>query len=94
MRPDDIIVRPLLTEKSNGLRENQQYVFAVDPRSNKHQIRAAVVALFAVHPVDVNVLNVKGKPRRVRQKLGYTSAWKKAIVTLPEGEKIQIFEGA
>jgi len=94
MRPDDIIIHPLLTEKSNMLRENHRYVFAVDARSNKLQVAEAVTKLFQVHPLAVNIINVKGKPRRVRNRSGYTSNWKKAIVTLPDGEKILIFEGA
>lgn len=93
MRADEIIISPILTEKSNGLRENHKYSFVVDRRANKIQIEAAVVELFKVHPVAVNIINVGGKPRRVRYRAGYTSSWKKAIVTLKDNEKIQIFEG-
>ena len=94
MRSDEIIIQPLLTEKSNMLREGHQYCFKVDPRANKVMVIKAVQELFNVHPVACNIINVGGKPRRVRQRAGYTSSWKKAIVTLQANEKIQIFEGA
>jgi len=94
MRADDVIISPLLTEKSNMLRENHKYAFVIDARANKLQVKEAVQKMFQVNPVDVNIINVKGKPRRVRQRAGYTSAWKKAVVTLKESDKIQIFEGA
>jgi large subunit ribosomal protein L23 len=94
MRPDEIIISPLLTEKSNKLRENHQYVFTIDSRANKCMVEEAVKKLFQVHPIACNIINVGGKPRTVRGKRGYTASWKKAIVTLPANEKIQIFEGA
>ncbi|MFP4010083.1 MAG: 50S ribosomal protein L23 [Spirochaetaceae bacterium] len=94
MDADKVIIEPVLTEKANELREREQYVFRVDPRANKIQIKAAVRELFGVHPVACNVLNVSRKPKRLRYKQGYTSSWKKAIVTLSPGETIGIFEGA
>lgn len=94
MRADEIIVRPLLTEKSNALREIHKYCFVIDARANKIMVMGAVKELFNVHPVSCNIVNVGGKPRRVRNRSGYTSNWKKAIVTLNGNEKIQIFEGA
>lgn len=94
MRADEIIIQPLLTEKSNMLREGHQYCFQIDARANKVMVVAAVKELFNVHPVACNIINVGGKPRRVRGRAGYTSSWKKAIVTLQPNEKIQIFEGA
>jgi large subunit ribosomal protein L23 len=94
MRADEIIVRPLLTEKSNALREIHKYCFVIDARANKIMVMSAVKELFNVHPVSCNIVNVGGKPRRVRNRSGYTSNWKKAIVTLNGNEKIQIFEGA
>lgn len=94
MRADEIIIRPLLTEKSNALRENHKYCFVIDARANKIMVMQAVRELFSVHPTDCNIVNVGGKPRRVRYRSGYTSSWKKAIVTLNGNEKIQIFEGA
>jgi large subunit ribosomal protein L23 len=94
MDADKIVIAPLLTEKSNRMRENHKYAFRVDPRANKIQIRAAIEELFDVHPISCRVLNVKPKPKRVRYRKGYTSRWKKAIVTLPPSESIGIFEGA
>ena len=94
MDADKVIIEPLLTEKTNRMREEQKYAFRVDPRANKLQIRAAIEELFEVHPTHCTVMNVKPKPKRVRYRKGYTSSWKKAIVTLPAGESIEIFEGA
>jgi len=94
MDADKIIIEPLLTEKSNRLRESHKYVFQVDPRANKIEITRAIEELFGVHPVSCRVANVKGKPKRVRYRKGYTSSWKKATVTLPPNETIGIFEGA
>jgi large subunit ribosomal protein L23 len=94
MEAEQIIIEPVVTEKSNHLREVGQYVFRVDSRANKVQIMQAVQELFNVHPVCCSILNVKRKPKRVRYRLGYTSGWKKAIVTVRSGETIQIFEGA
>ena len=94
MDADKIIIKPLLTEKSNRLREVHKYAFRVDSRANKIQIRTAIEELFNVHPISCTVSNVKRKPKRVRYRKGYTSSWKKAIVTLPPNETIGIFEGA
>jgi large subunit ribosomal protein L23 len=94
MTHEDIIIAPVLTEKSNILREAGKYVFKVNPRANKHQISEAVGKLFSVHPVDCNIITVSRKPKRQRNRAGFTSSWKKAIVTITKGEKIAIFEGA
>lgn len=94
MDADKIIIEPLLTEKTNLLREQQKYAFRIDPRANKLQVQEAVERLFDVHPVNCRIINVKRKPKRVRYRKGYTASWKKAIVTLPPGETIGIFEGA
>lgn len=91
--PRDIIIRPIITEKSAFLREQSQFVFEVAPDSNKIEIKKAVEELFKVHVEKVRVINVKPKPRRVRLAPGYTKAWKKAIVTLKKGESIPFFEG-
>jgi large subunit ribosomal protein L23 len=89
-----IILEPIVTEKTNAMREKHRYVFRVDPRANKLQIMQAVRDLFKVHPLACNVINVKGKPKRQRYTPGYTASWKKAIITLPASEKITVFEGA
>lgn len=91
---ENVIIEPVVTEKTNVMREAHKYVFKVDMRANKFQVMAAVRDLFQVHPLSCNIVNVKGKPRRVRYKLGLTASWKKAIVTLPAEEKIAVFEGA
>jgi large subunit ribosomal protein L23 len=88
-----ILVEPVLSEKANILREDGKYVFKVDPRANKLQIKEAVRRLFNVHPVSCTVMIVGGKPKRLRNRPGYTSTWKKAIVRLAKDEKISIFEG-
>jgi large subunit ribosomal protein L23 len=90
---ESIIIAPVLTEKSNILREAGKYVFRVDARANKRQVSDAVRKLFDVHPVACNIVNVGGKPKRSRNRAGFTSSWKKAIVTIARGEKIAIFEG-
>lgn len=94
MRADEVILEPLLTEKSNSLRENNKYSFVVSPRANKIEVMKAVEVLFKVRPESCNIVSVKGKPKRVRYALGKSSSWKKAVVTLKEGDSISIFEGA
>ncbi|MCL2067145.1 MAG: 50S ribosomal protein L23 [Treponema sp.] len=93
MQYEDILLEPVLSEKANLLREQGKYVFRVDPRANKIQIKEAVRRLFNVNPVSCTVMVVGGKPKRLRNRPGYTSSWKKAIVRLPKDEKIGIFEG-
>ncbi len=94
MNPLDIIKRPLITEKSTQARElYHQYFFEVHSQANKHQIVQAVESVFKVHVTDVKTLRVRGKFRRVGAHQGKRSNWKKALVTLKEGEKIEIFEG-
>jgi len=90
---EQILIEPVLSEKANILREQGKYVFRVDPRANKIQIKEAVSKLYNVHPVSCTVMVIGGKPKRLRTRPGYTSSWKKAIVKLPKDEKISIFEG-
>jgi len=90
---EQILIEPVLSEKTNILREEGKYVFRVDPRATKIQIKEAVRRLYNVHPVSCTVMVVGGKPKRLRNKPGYTSSWKKAIVRLSKDEKIGIFEG-
>ncbi len=94
MEYDSILIEPVLTEKSNLLRETGRYVFRVDARADKHQVMEAVRRMFQVHPVSCNIVNVKSKPKRLRGRPGRTSEWKKAIVRVAPGETIKIFEGA
>ena len=89
--PFDIIETASLTEKASVLTEKQnKYVFRVRPGANKIQIKQAVERLFQKKVVDVNTCNYAGKEKRVRGPLGRRSHWKKAIVTLAEGEKIDL----
>lgn len=104
MKASEIILEPVVTEKSNLLKESdsKKYVFKVNRSANKVQVMKAVKELFAVTPVSCNVINVDGKKKanvpvsRNSFKRGYgrTASWKKAIVTLKIGEKIDLFEGA
>jgi large subunit ribosomal protein L23 len=90
---ENILLEPVLSEKANLLREEGKYVFKVDPAATKTQIKEAVRRLFNVHPVSCTVMVVGGKPKRQRNRAGYTSSWKKAIIRLPKEEKIAVFEG-
>jgi large subunit ribosomal protein L23 len=90
----DIIRRPLLTEKSNIAREEENIAtFAVDPRANKHEIQRAVESLFDVEVLAVRTMRQPRKKRRVGRNIGYRPEWKKAIVRLAEGQSIEFFEG-
>ena len=91
----DVIVRPLiLTEKGELLKEEQNKIFfQVDMRANKIEIKNAVEKLFNVDVVDVNTMVVRGKPVRVGRQSDKRPNWKKAIVTLREGDTIEFFEG-
>jgi len=96
MQPEDIVKRPLfLTEKGNTLREeDNKYLFEVDLRANKIQIKQAVEALFQVNVRDVHTLIVRGRMRRMGRGYAKTRNWKKAIVKVADGETIDVFEGA
>lgn len=89
-----IIKRPLVTEKGTKQKEqSNQLAFEVDRRANKIQVRNAVESIFKVKVLDVRVMNVKGKERRVGRNVGRKADWKKAIVRLAPGENIEFFEG-
>jgi len=93
LRPEDIIKRPIaLTEKAGRLREENKVVFEVALGANKIQIRQAVEDLFGVKVTDVNTLVQRGKPRRLGRRFMNRKNWKKAIVTLREGDSIQFFD--
>lgn len=90
----EVIRKPLVTEKSNIGRETQNLVtLAVDPRASKHDVRRAVEQLFGVAVLDVRTLRMPHKSRRVGRFLGRKTQWKKAIVRLAEGQKIEFYEG-
>ncbi|MFC2593652.1 50S ribosomal protein L23 [uncultured Fretibacterium sp.] len=90
----DIVIRPIVTEKSSSLMGHNKYTFEVHKDANKIQIRQAVEQIFKVKVLSVNTINVKGKPKRMGAFVGKTRSWKKAIVALPEGQRIEFFEGA
>ena len=89
--PYEVIIRPIVTERSFDLMEQGKYTFEVARNAPKEEIRMAVEKLFDVHVVKVNTINVKPKNRRVRYVAGKTRRWKKAIVTLAPGETIEVF---
>ena len=90
----DIILKPIITEKSNDLTADKKYTFKVASGATKPEIAKAVEELFSVKVACVNTINVKRKPKRLRYSTGYTAAWKKAIVTLKADSKtIEFFEG-
>ena len=95
MRAEQIIKRPLiLTEKGNHLREEEnQYLFEVARDANKTQIRTAVETLWKVSVLKVHTLNVRGRMRRMGRGHAKTQNWKKAIVSLKDGDTIDFFEG-
>ena len=90
----DVLVRPLMTERNTELMQQGRYTFEVATDANKMQIKEAVEKAFEVTVVAVNTLHVHRKVRRERTRYrGYRSGWKKAIVTLAPGQRIEIFEG-
>jgi len=89
--PRDIIIRPIISEKSYAMIEQNRYTFEVAKTANKTQIGQAIAEIFKVTVTDVNTMNVTGKPRRVRYAKGKTRDWKKAVVTLKAGDTIDIF---
>jgi large subunit ribosomal protein L23 len=90
-----VLVQPLLTEKITGLREKTNTVgFIVHPDANRVQIKQAVETLLKVKVEKVNVLNIRGKVKRLGRFSGRRSDWKKAVVTLKKGEKLEMYESA
>lgn len=94
IHPYAVLKRPIITEKSTELSEDGKYVFEVDPRANKMQIREAVEIAFSVRVRKVNVITVRGASRRTaRGRPGRERDWKKAIISLADGYEIRLFEG-
>ena len=94
MNPRQVLIRPVVSEKSYALLAANKYTFRVHPDAHKTQIRQAVEELFEVRVAEVRVLKVQPKPKRRGLSRGTRPGWKKAIVQLREGESIEIFEGA
>jgi large subunit ribosomal protein L23 len=94
MNPNQVIKGPLITEKLDKAREkHRQYSFVVDRKANKYEVAQAVSSLFKVTVEDVRTTTIRGKIKRVGQSMGKRPNFKKAFVTLKEGDKIEIFEG-
>ncbi|HNM76950.1 MAG TPA: 50S ribosomal protein L23 [Tepidiformaceae bacterium] len=93
IHPYAILLRPIITEKTTVLTGADKYVFEVDLRANKNQIKDAVQIAFNVRVQEVNTMVMKGKPKRFGRKVTNRPDWKKAIVTLVPGDKIELFEG-
>jgi large subunit ribosomal protein L23 len=93
MDPSQVVIRPVVSEKSFVLAELGKYTFRVHDRAHKTQIRQAVEELFDVRVLDVHTASVKSKPKRRGYTAGRTRQWKKAIVQLAEGDSIPIFQG-
>ncbi len=92
--PYQIIIKPIITEKSMGIKETSNVVtFEVHPKANKSEIKKAVEQLFGVKVLSVNTMNVKGKTKRFRFVQGKKKDWKKAMVKLKPGDTIDLFEG-
>ena len=92
MHPYDVLRRPIITEKNTNLQAQSKYVFEVARGANKMQIKEAVEKAFNVKVMAVNVSHVAGKMKRLGRHSGMTRSWKKAMVTLAEGQRIEFFE--
>jgi len=89
----EVLRRPLVTEKNTMLQAQGKYVFEIAREANKQQVKQAVEKAFKVKVLAVNVMTVSGKTRRVGRRQVLTQSWKKAIVTLKSGDKIELFGG-
>jgi len=88
-----VLVRPVISEKSAILASSNKYVFVVDIGANKVQVKEAIAEVYGVMPLSVNIIKNKGKQVSFRRVRGRTSDWKKAIITLKKGDKIDVYEG-
>ncbi|MGE0355232.1 MAG: 50S ribosomal protein L23 [Gemmatimonadales bacterium] len=90
----EVVVRPVVTEKSSiAYQSRKEYAFEVHPEANKHQIRAALESLFGVTVTDVRTMQMRRRTVTRGRTRGATARWKKAVVTLKEGDSIAVFEG-
>ena len=94
LHPNEVLLAPVVSEKSYSLIGDRKYTFKVHKNAHKTQVRQAVEELFEVHVENVNILKVQPKPKRRGVSKGIRPGWKKAIVQVREGETIEIFEGA
>lgn len=93
MEHTQVIIRPVVSEKSYVLASNDRYTFRVHEKANKTQIRQAIEALFEVNVVEVRTMSVKSKPKRRGYTSGRTRSWKKAVVQIKPGQQIPVFQG-
>mgnify|MGYP004442379575 CR=1 FL=1 len=91
--PRDLLIRPIITEKTSAMMQDNKYTFQVPLTANKVEIRQAVEAIFGVKVVSVNTIRVMGKTKRMGKYVGKRPDYKKAIVRLAEGNTITLFEG-
>ena len=94
LHPNEVLLAPVVSEKSYSLIGDNKYSFRIHPDAHKTQVRQAVEQLFEVKVQRVNIVKVQSKPKRRGMSKGTRPGWKKAIVQLAEGESIEIFEGA
>lgn len=88
-----VLIKPLVTEKATEFGALGKYVFAVNPKMNKVEVKKAIRTVYNVDPVKINMANFKGKTIRYGRIQGKTKGWKKAVVTLKPGDKIEVYEG-
>jgi len=88
-----VLVSPLISEKATMVNKLNQYIFAVDYNANKSEIKKAVEVVYGVKPISVNTIKLKGKVVRFGRTVGKRKKWKKAMITLPKGKSIEIYEG-
>ena len=93
MNPRQVLIRPVVSEKSYALLAANKYTFRIHPDANKTQVRQAVEEIFGVRVEDVRTVNVRSKPKRRGFSSGRTREWKKAIVQLHPEDRIELFEG-
>ena len=90
--PHEVLIKPVVSERTTALMEGNKYTFKVDRNANKIEIKHAVESIFKVDVTDVKTMNVHGKFKRQGRFAGYTPNWKKAIVTIKTGQRLPIFE--
>ena len=88
----NVLIRPIITEKSMSGSDSGTYTFEVHPQANKNQIKKAAQLFLNVDPININTSKVTGKDRRYGKTQGRTKSWKKAIITIKPGQKIELFE--
>jgi large subunit ribosomal protein L23 len=88
-----VLIRPLITEKASVLGAEKKYFFEVERHANKIEIAKAIKDVYGVKPISVNIINMGGKNVRLGRIRGRRKSWKKAVITLPEGESIKVYEG-